>query len=108
MRKAQITRRQAEAMTDDLGPEPTELQENKALVYERHDIYELLDDIDNELAAETNLDFEYRIPTRPEPISTPWMRRSEEERDHIRRRRRMRALPSITRDELPDAHGRAA
>lgn len=108
MRKPQITRRQAEAMTDDLGPSATELQENKALVYERHDIYELLDHIDNELIAETNLDYRYRTPTRPEPISTPWMRMSEEERDHIRRRRRLRALPSITRDEVPDAPGRAA
>lgn len=102
MRKAQITRRQAEAMTDDLGPEPTELQENKALVYERHDIYELLDDIDDELAAETNLDCSYRTPTDPEPISTPWMRMSEAERDHIRRRRRLSALPSITRTKLSD------
>jgi len=108
MRKAQITRRQAEAMTDDLGPSATKLQENKALVYERHEIYELLDDINNELIAETNPDQTYRTPTAPEPVSTPWMRMSEEEREQIRRRRRIRALPSITRDELPDTARRAA
>ena len=108
MRKAQITRRQAEAMTDDLGPSATALQENKALVYERHDIYELLGDIDNELIAETNLDHTYRTRTAPEPVSTPWMRMSEEEREQIRRRRRMRALPSISHRELPDTARRAA
>ena len=108
MRKAQITRRQAEAMTDDLGPSAPELQENKALVYERHDIYELLDDIDNELLAETNLDQTYRTHTAPEPVSTPWMRMSAEKREQIRRRRQLHALPSISHRELPDTDSRAA
>lgn len=108
MRKAQMTRRQAEAMTDELGPPAIELQERKALVYERHDVYELLADIEDELLAETNLDYSYRTRTAPEPISTPWMRMSEEERERIRRRRRLRVVPAAAAVETSDAVRRAA
>lgn len=99
MRTAQITRRQAESMLVGTGEDPAAVQEHRARFYERADIYGLLDEVDSELIAETNWTYEYRTPTEPAPVQTPWTRMSEAERERVRLRRRLRLVPTAATAE---------
>lgn len=101
--KGQLSRRQAEALTDSPDLDACTVQAREASRPERDAVSVLVDDIERELAAEIDLRFEFRTATEPTPVLTPWMRMDPEERAAIRqmrRRARFELLPGKDAEEV--------